>query len=157
MGRSHTLGDDAAVAALDERARLPRQVLLQREVEGLFVACDVENVAKAFGRDHADLSTLVGQRDIGGDGRAVKQVVDLRQLHAGLGAEACDAFDHAASWVVRGRRNLVDGNLAGLLVNEDEVGKCAANVDSNALHVNAPLRFAVVEPALAVREYSVYT
>ena len=157
VGRSHTLGDDAAVAALDERARLPRQVLLQREVEGLFVACDVENVAKAFGRDHADLSTLVGQRDIGGDGRAVKQVVDLRQLHAGLGAEACDAFDHAASWVVRGRRNLVDGNLAGLLVNEDEVGKCAANVDSNALHVNAPLRFAAKEPALAVREYSVYT
>ena len=104
-----------------------------------------------------DLGALVGQRDIGGDGRAVQQVVDLGQLDAGLSAEARDAFDDAASRVVWRRRDLVDSDLAGFLVNEDEIGECAADIDSNALHVNAPLRFAVVEPALAVREYSVYT
>ena len=143
VGRGDALGHDAAMAALDQRTRLPRQVLLEREVERLLVARNVENVAEAFGRDHADLGALVGQRDVGSDRGAMQQVVDLGQLHAGLSAEACDAFDHAASRVVWRRRNLIDGDLAGLLVNEDEIGECTADVDSNALHVNAPLRIAV--------------
>ena len=132
--RRYALGDDTAVSALDERARLPRQVLLDREVERLLVARDVEDVAEALGGDQADGRTLMRERDVGGDGRAVQEVVDLRQLDTGLLAEAIDALDHAACRIVGGGRNLVDGDLAGFLVHEDQVGEGAPDVYSDALH-----------------------
>ena len=53
--RGHALLDREPVAALDERPRLPRQLLLEREVERLLVPGDVQDVAEALGRDHPDL------------------------------------------------------------------------------------------------------
>ena len=98
------------MAALDERPRLPRQLLLEREVERLLVAGDVQDVAEALGGDHPDLGAGVGEDDVRGDGRAVQEVVDLRQRDAGLRAQPVHAFDHAARRVVRRRRDLVDGD-----------------------------------------------
>ena len=122
------------MAALDERARLPRQLLLEREVERLLVPGDVEDVAEAVRRQHPDLGARVREDDVGRDRRPVQQVVDLRERHAGLLAEPADALDDAARRIVRRRRNLVDGDPARLLVDEDQVGERAADVDADALH-----------------------
>ena len=98
------------------------------------MARDVEDVAEALGRDQADGGALVRECDVGRDGRAVQEVVDLRQLHAALLAEAIDALDDAAGRIVGRGRDLVDGDLAGFLVHEDQVGEGAADVYSDALH-----------------------
>ena len=155
--RGHALSDDAAVAALDERARLPREVLLDREVERLLVARDVEDVAEALGGDQADGGALVRQRDVRRDGRAVEQVVDLRQLHAGLRAEAVDALDDAAGGIVGGGRDLVDGDATRLFVDEDQVGEGAADVYSDALHGGCSPAFRCRVWLLLLREHTVYT
>ena len=155
--RRYALCDDAAMAPLDERTGLPRQVLLDREVERLLVARDVEDVAEALGGDQTDGGALVRQRNVGGDGRAVQEVVDLRQLHAGLLAEAVDALDHAASRIVGRGRDLVDGDLAGFLVYEDQVGEGAADVYSDALHGGCSPAFRCRVWLLLLREHTVYT
>ena len=56
----HPLLHRQPVAALDERSRLPGQLLLEREVERLLVTGDVEDVAHALRRDHPDLGSRCG-------------------------------------------------------------------------------------------------
>ena len=56
------------------------------------------------------------------------------ELDAGLLAQPADAVDDAARRVVRRRGDLVDGDPARLLVDEDQVGERAADVDADALH-----------------------
>ena len=123
--------DRQAVAALDERPRLPRQLLLEREVERLLVPGDVDDVAEAVRRDHPGLRAGMREHDVGRDGRSVQEVVDVRQRDAGLRAQRLDALDDAARGVVRGRRDLVDGDPALLLVDQDQVGERAADVDAD--------------------------
>ena len=123
-----------AVAALDERARLPGQLLLEREVVRLLVPRDVEDVAHPVRRDQPDLRARVREHDVGRDGRAVEEVVDLGERDAGLAAEIVDALDRPARRVVRRGRDLVDGDPTRLLVDEDQVGERAADVDADALH-----------------------
>ena len=134
----HALVDGQPVTALDERPRLPGQFLLKREVVRLLVARDVEDVAEAVRRQHPDLRTRVGEDDVRRHGRPVQEVVHLGERDAGLRAEPADALDHAARGVVRGRRNLVDRDPAGFLVDEDQVGERAADVDPDPLHAGAP-------------------
>jgi len=134
----HALVDGQPVAALDERPRLPGQLLLEREVVRLLVPPDVEDVAEAVRRQHPDLCTRVGEDDVRRHGCPVQEVVHLGERDAGLRAEAADAFDHAAGRVIRRRRNLVDRDPAGLLVDEDQVGEGAADVDPDPLQAGAP-------------------
>ena len=130
----HALLHRQPVAALDERPRLPGQLLLEREVERLLVTGDVEDVAHALRRDHPDLGSRVGERDVRRDRRAVQEVVDLGEVDVRLLAQAADAVDDAAGRVVGGGGDLVDGDPARLLVDEGQVGERAADVDSDALH-----------------------
>ena len=96
VGGRDALLDREAMPALGERPRLPRELLLEREVEGLLVAGDVEDVAEALGRQHPDLGAAVREDDVRRDGRPVQEVVDLGQRDAGLGAELLDALDDGA-------------------------------------------------------------
>ena len=148
------------VAALDERPRLPRQLLLEREVERLLVPGDVDDVAEAVRRDHPGLRAGMGEHDVGRDGRPVQEVVDVRERDAGLRAQRLDALDDAARRVVRGRRDLVDGDPALLLVDQDQVGERAADVDADALHAptscerrndRLPDQLHLLEPPVQVR------
>src|SRR5436190_335498 len=61
-------------------------------------------------------------------------VVELRQLHPRLLAQRADAVDDAAGGIVGSGGDLVDGDPAGLLVDEDQVGEGAPDVDADALH-----------------------
>ena len=95
----------------------------------------------------------------------VATVVPCRRLSTSASAtpafaqSAADAFDHAAGRVVRRRRNLVDRDPAGFLVDEDQVGERAADVDPDPLHAGAPAsagtisrptRSHLLEPAVQV-------
>jgi hypothetical protein len=132
------------VAALDERPRLPGQLLLEREVVRLLVAGDVEDVAHPLRRDQPDLGARVRERDVGGDRRAVQEVVDLAERDAGLGAQIADALDGAARRVVRRGRDLVDRDPARFLVDEDQVGKRPADVDAQAPHAGIAARAGMI-------------
>jgi hypothetical protein len=134
VGGGHALPHREAMPPLGERPRLPGELLLEREVEGLLVTGDVDDVAEAFGGQHSDLGAGVGEDDVRGDGRPVQEVVDLGQRDAGLRAELLHALDDGAGQVVRGRGDLVDCNPSGFLVDEDEVGERAADIDADALH-----------------------
>src|SRR5262249_48078683 len=83
---------------------------------------------------HPDLGARVREHDVRRDGRAVQEVVDVGETEAGLLAERADAVGAAASGVVGGGGDLVDGDPAGVLVDEDQVGERAADVDAEALH-----------------------
>jgi len=130
----HALLDRQPVAALDEGARLPGQLLLEREVERLLVPRDVDDVPHPPGRQHPDLGARVGEHDVRRDRRAVQQVVDLAQPDVGLRAESADAVGAAAGGVVGSGRDLVHADPARLLVDEDQVGERAADVDAEPLH-----------------------
>ena len=78
----------------------------------------------------------------------VATVVPCRRLSTSASAtpafahSAADALDDAARRVVRGRRDLVDRDPARLLVDEDQVGERAADVDADPLHRSHLLRAA---------------
>ena len=134
VGDGDPLLHGQAVAALDERPRLPRQLLLEREVERLLVPRDVDDVAEAVRRDHPGVRAGMGEHDVGRDGRPVQEVVDVRECDTGLRAQRLHALDDAARRVVRRGGNLVDGDPALLLVDQDQVGERAADVDADPLH-----------------------
>src|SRR6185436_18665075 len=134
----HPLLHGQPVAPLDERPRLPRQLLLEREVERLLVPGDMDDVPEAVRRDHPGLRAAVREHDVGRDGRPVQEVVDVPEGHARLRAERLYALDDAAGRIVRGRGDLVDGGPALLLVDQDQVVERAADVDADALHAPTP-------------------
>src|SRR5262249_47497429 len=59
---------------------------------------------------------------------------DVRERHACFRAERLHALDDAARGVVRGRGDLVDRDPPLLLVDEDQVGERAADIDADPLH-----------------------
>lgn len=138
LRRGDALLDREPVAAPDQRARLPRQLLLQREVVRLLVARDVQDVAEALGRDEAHLGALVLQRDVGRDRGAVEQQVDRLQADARLAAERIHAGHHRARRVVRRGRHLVHGDRARRLVDQYQVREGTADIHSDAPHGFAP-------------------
>lgn len=82
MRRHDSLGDRDPVAAPDERMRLPGYVELQRKVVGPLVSSDMQDVAKAARRQHADFGAVVFDRDVGGDRRAMHDHRDIGRLDA---------------------------------------------------------------------------
>ena len=139
LGRGDALLDREPVAPPRQRARLPRQLLLEREVVRLLVARDVQDVAEALGRDQADLRTLVLDRDVCRDGGAVEQEVYRLQAHAGLAAERIHAGHHRPRRIVRRRRDLVDRDRACRLVDQYQVRERAADIYADAPHASSPL------------------
>ena len=117
-----------------DRLRLPRQVLPEREVHRLLVARDVQDVAVALGRDHPDLGAVVLDHDVRRDGGAMEDLVELLGLDPGHRAQLADALDGADGGVCGRRGGLVDDHRARVVVDVDEVGERAADVDSDSTH-----------------------
>ena len=117
-----------------QRARLPRQLLLEREVVRLLVARDVQDVAEALGRDQADLGALVFQRDVGRHRGAVQQQVHRLQADAGLAAQRIDPGHHRACGIVGRGRHLVDRDRARRLVDQNQIRERTADIHSDAPH-----------------------
>ena len=132
VGGCDALGDGHPVTSFDERAALPWEFLLEREVHRLLVSGDVEDIPEAFGGDEANPCPLAGERDVGGDGGAVDNLVDVRDSESSLLGHGEDAVDHGFSGVVRGGGHFLHGDDAVLV--KVNVGEGAADVDSDTLH-----------------------
>ena len=132
------LGHRQPVAAPHDRVPLPRQVLVVREVQRLLVPCDVEDVAVALRRDQPDRRTAVLDHDVRRDRGPVEDLVERGRRLARLLRELADPLDRALRGIVGRRRQLVDEDGAGGVVDVDEVREGAADVDSEALHVASP-------------------
>jgi hypothetical protein len=122
------------VSSLDKGVCLPGQLAMQGEVIGTLVTCDVEDVAEALRRDQAHLGAGMGEDDVRCDGRSVQDAVELSEGYTGALAQISNAGDGPPSRVVRRRGHLFDRDPPGLLVDQDQVGERAADVDADPLH-----------------------
>ena len=135
LGRRQTLADDFAVAAANQRPVLPRDVLHDRVVLRTLVAADVQDVAVALVGDHARPRPVVLEYGIGGDGGAVKDVIDTLGGDLVVRAQLSDAADGGERGILGRGRHLVDECAPAFGVREHDVGKGAAYVDADELHV----------------------
>ena len=134
-GRRHDpLGHDLAVAAPDERPRLPRDVLHHRVVQRPLVPADVDDVPEAARRDHPREGALVLEHGVRRHGRAVEDAGHVRRREAGVGAELGEAADHRLLRLGRRGGHLVDVHGARLRVVEHEVRERASDVDADDAH-----------------------
>ena len=93
VGGGNAFVDRQPMSALDQGLGLPRQVLLQREVIWFLVTRNMQDVAKTFGRDHADLGTPVGQRGVRCNRGSVDHLVYFRQFDIGFFTQAFQPID----------------------------------------------------------------
>ena len=92
------------------------------------------NIAVALGGNHARSGTLMLQGGISGDGRAMKNMVDLGQGEPCLGAQFLDPADHAQGWIGRSSRHFMDGELVLVGVCQDNVGVRTTNIRADKDH-----------------------
>ena len=90
------------------------------------------DAAKAFRHQEAGLDALAFQQRVGADGGAVAEKPDVGGRDA-LGEQHLDALQDGARRVVGGRGHLADGDLAGLLVEIDEIRERPAGIDRDAV------------------------
>ena len=98
------------------------------------MAGDVEDVAVALRRDHPDGRAVVLDDDVRGDRRAVEHLVERRGALAGPRGELADPGHRALRGILGRGGQLVHEHRPGLVVDVDEVGERAADVDADALH-----------------------
>src|SRR5690606_11262378 len=84
--------------------------------------------------DHADLGARMGQGGVRRDGRAVHELVDLRERDTRLLGELREAVDDGLGRVARSGRDLLDDGGAALVIEEVEICERSADIDADALH-----------------------
>ena len=99
---------------------------------------DVEDVAVALGRDQADGRAVVLDHDVRRDRRAVEDLVERRRRLARLLGQLPDPLHRPLGRVVGRRRQLVDEDRPRVVVDVDQVGERAADVDAEPLHRPPP-------------------
>ena len=99
----------------------------------------LDDVAVAFGREHAGFRALALKQRVGGDRRAVDNEVGGRQQRAGIGpelrSEEIETVHDTDGRVLRSRGRFGDCDPP-VLVHRHEVGEGAADVDSYAIHIS---------------------
>ena len=93
-------------------------------------AGDLKHLPVALRGHDADARALAFQDGVGGDRRAVHHVGDLGRLDAGVVAYPLDAVEHADRGVVRGGGHLRAEGAAARLVDQQQIGERAADVDA---------------------------
>ena len=96
-------------------------------------ARDLQHLPIALGRDEADLRAGAGQHGVGRDGRAVHHVLDRFGVMPARLADAVEARQHADRLVLRRARHLGAPGAAALLVDQQQVGEGAADVDAESV------------------------
>ncbi len=93
------------------------------------LAAELENVAKAAGRDQCRRCPLALDQRVGDEGGRVDGKVDRRRVEASAG-HFLPAANDATGWVTGVGQHLVaGGDSAGRGVNGDEVGEGAADIE----------------------------
>ena len=142
-GPSRSSGTSTRAVAVDALAHLEamaprheRRGLARDEVVhvGTVAAADLEHVAEPRrGHERRARARALGER-VDHDRRAVHELLDLGRLDLARG----DHVEHALREVARRRRDLRDPHLAGLPVDDDEVGERAADVGRDAQASSRP-------------------
>ena len=111
-----------AVAAAHVRRR---DVLVGVPEVVLRPAPDLDHVAEPRRRHHRDLREAAREERVRGDRRAVREEADLVQVDAG----GADAVEHRLHRVGGRRRNLRDPRARARLLEHEDVGERAADID----------------------------
>ena len=94
---------------------------------GAHLVANLEHVAHAARHRHRDPRSVAREKGVGAHGEAVDEDVDLAGCDARAGRDAADAREHAVG--PSGRRgHLVEMHLAGLVVDQHEIGEGAADI-----------------------------
>ena len=95
----------------------------------------------AFGGQETQAGALAFEQRVGRDGRAVHDPVGLRQQRGAVEAEAAASCSRPSSTPSDGscgrRRHLCERRRAAL-IDRDEIGKGAADIDADAVHAYTP-------------------
>ena len=110
------------------------------------LAADLEEVAKSIGDNKSGGHTLVFDQRVGCDSGAVAKKADGRGSPTDLFKAFFDAASNAARRIVRSGGNLPDIELAGLVLEQTDIGESAARV-----HTNAPYHLVVSYSVVAAR------
>ena len=111
----------------DERCRRPVEDVVQL---GPRAAAEREDVAEAGRGDEADPCTALLKDGVDTDGRAVEEEVELRQPDR----QSLQPGEELVHERLAPGRLLLDYELTGLLVEEDEVDERATDVDRTTVH-----------------------
>ena len=132
VARAH----DAFVDLPRQVSRHQRPVTMKEEVIRLraVAAADDVDVAGAAGNDQSGLGALALDQRIDGNGRAVDQFLD----RGGREPAFADAIEDALRQFMRRRQAFGLDELFRLVVEADEVGKRAADIDGNSDHRRVP-------------------
>ena len=104
-----------------------------RKAAGNIGPGDLHDIAIAFGHDQADAGPFAFKHGIGGNGGAVEEIFDFRRLHPRIGADRGHAVQYPLAAVVRRRGCLVAPECTGVGIEQQQVGKCPADVHAQTI------------------------
>ena len=103
------------------------------EATGHQTAGNLHQMAMALGDNQTDLGDFLFQHRVGRDRGAVQEQVDFaRGNFLALAKRSC-TIDHRLGRIARGRWYLVPEGLAGGFVNQQQIGKSSADVDTQSI------------------------
>jgi hypothetical protein len=106
-------------------------------------ACDLQHLPEAPGGEQPDGGALALEDGVGRNRGAVQHLGDLAHRDAGVGADLLDAVQHPDGLVGRRRRGLGPPGGPAALVDEQDVGEGASDVDSEPVtHADSSSRAA---------------
>ena len=125
----HRTVREDALAYLEPALARNHRLELSPKAPGLrpVASAHLEHIAKTFGRDHADLAALALQQRIGTDRRTMHDGRDARKIVGALP----DTVQTAGGFLPARRGHLADPGLSARLVEEEQVGKGAADIDAD--------------------------
>ncbi len=141
-----TVGSDALGDL--EPARTAHQRLGEGQEQVIDVVAlldaDLEHVAETLGRDEADRRALALDDGVGDQRRAVNDLVEIADGDAGGGHHIGETAQRTLGRIGRRGQALVETNGRVALVEQDEVGEGASDIDTgpetlgSRLHSNSP-------------------
>jgi hypothetical protein len=97
------------------------------------MTANVANVTESPGGDHSTLRTLVLKDRIRGDGRAMKDLIDSRELDRVSFTQLGNAVKHTHGRVLRRCGHFVNPRATADGVMSDHIGECASYINTNQL------------------------
>ncbi len=146
-------GNDRAVGRhafddLDDMAPLHQRAgFVDVEVVGLvaLLAADDQDVAEALCRHEARGGAFALENGVGCHRRCMQHGADIATVAAGLAQDVLQACDHGAARIGGRCRPLQRDGLLAIVIQQDEIGECAADVKGNTDHQARVLRSRTLE------------
>ena len=148
--RRQAFAHHCAVPPAHQRAVLPRNVLHDRIVLRALVAADMQDVAIAAVGDHAGPGAVMLEHSVGRNGGAVEDVIDGGGVEMVARAQFAQSIDRADRGIVGRGRHFVNQGDVPVGVGEYQIGKGAADIDPDQLHIAllpGPIRAAPADRA----------